>query len=231
MAFGASSPDYFGPPGPPGPPGPRGPAGPAGPPGYPGPPGPSGSLNKTAISFAYAQLAHLIEQLIVFYPTSLLYVFLTGMNPWYITGYPYQLYKSEEGTFGGLFILNDGGQYEAIPLSAIAALQFDTAVYNPAITYLSRPLFPPGCDTNEITAIHDYAATLSGDILFYLGSIAYSTGPIYKNEYGLIVQADAAGNDPAFLPVMNITSILPPAVLGRVKKPALKLPSRVKTKA
>lgn len=203
------------PPWPPCPPGPQGPRGPAGPMGFPGPQGPEGlpgSLNNTAACFVYAQLAHLLEQLISLYPGLTLYVFLPGISPWWISGVPYEVYQSSEGTHGGLFILGDGG-YVAFPLSAIAALQFetDTAVYNPAITYLQKPTFPPGCDTNIITAIHDYVSTIPEEtiVLFNIGSNVRSTDLIYRNEYGLIVQADEFGNNPAFIPTTFITGIAP----------------------
>ena len=168
------------------------------------------ATESSAVCFCYAQLAHLLEQLIVLYPGLTLYVFLPGISPWWISGIPYQVYKSAEGTDGGLFLLS-GDEYVAFPLNAIAALQFETgtAVYNPAITYLSKPDFPPGCDTNIVTAIHEYVSTLSGEVLFNVGSNIRSTGPIYLNQYGLIVQADENGNDPAFIPVTHITGIAP----------------------
>lgn len=206
---GNADPSGF-PPWPPYPPCPPIPRGPVGPPGPPGPRGLPGSMNTTATSFAYAQLAHLLEQFISLYPASTLYVFLSGFNFWYVAGTPYQLYKSSEGTFGGLMIENDGG-YAAIPLTAITALQFETGtmVYNPAITYLPKPNFPPGYDTNILTAVYDYVNTITGDMTIYTGCRVYSTGPLYLNKYGMIIQADAAGNDPAFIPVMNITGIVP----------------------
>ena len=110
----------------------------------------------------------------------------------------------------------------AFPLSAIAALQFETgtAVYNPAITYLPKPSFPPGCDTNIVTAIYEYVATLSGDVLFNIGSYVRSTGPIYLNKYGLIVQADEFGNDPSFIPLTYITGIAPQDAAGAGAKKA-----------
>ncbi len=189
------------------PPFPPCPRGPAGPPGPPGPPGPHGTINDTALCFAYAQLAHLLEQLILYYPGAFLYVFMPGISPWYIAGVPQQVYRSSEGTYGGLFVIGDGGTV-AIPLSAIQALQFDTAVYNPAITYLPKPNFPPGCDTNILTAVYDYIGSLPEvDITIDCGSNVYSTGPLYLNKYGIIVQADGTGNDPSFIPVMQITAI------------------------
>lgn len=195
-----------------GPPGPPGPPGYPGRPGPPGPPGPPGNMNYTTTNFYYAQLAHLIEQLIRYYPSTTLYVFLLGFTAWYVTGLPYQLYTSADATYGGVFILKDGDQYEAVPLNAIVAMQFETgaAVYNPAITFLSKPTFQPGYDTNIITSVHDYVSTITGTFRVYCGTRVYSDGPLYKNEYGVIVQADASGNDPAFIPILNTNLILPP---------------------
>lgn len=206
------------PPFPPCPPGPRGPAGPAGP---PGPRGLPGSLNSSAYCFSYAQLAHLLQQLVSYYPTTILYAFLTGISPTYIAGTPYQLYQSPNGTYGSLLILGDATDNVAIPLSAIAALQFEAGTaYNPAITYLPEPSFVPGCDTNEITAIHDFVAALTEDVVLDSGSVVYSIGPLYKNPYGLVVQADALGNDPAFIPAFNITAISQTAAAATFAKSA-----------
>ena len=203
------------------PPFPPCPRGPAGPPGPPGPRGLPGSLNSTAACFVYAQLAHLLEQLIELYPGLTLYVFLPGISPWWISGIPERVYQSTEGTYAGLFILDGSGEV-AFPLSAIAALQFETgtAVYNPAITYLPKPTFPPGCDTNIVTAIYEYVATLTGEVLINVGSNVRSTGPIYLNRYGLIVQADELGNDPAFVPLTYITGIAPQEMAGGEKMAA-----------
>lgn len=189
------------------PPGPPGPPGLAGEKGFPGPPG---SLKDTAACYSYAQLAHLIEQLILYYPTTTLYVFTARTDSgWYVTGYPYQLFKSPQGTYGGLFILLDGTRQIAVPLNAIVAMQFANGTYyDERITYLPSPTFPQGCDTNIITAIHDYAAGLT-DVEIDLGTVVYSIGPIYKNEYGLIVQAEADGLDPAWIPVNQINLLWP----------------------
>lgn len=193
------------PPHPPLPPCPRGPAGPAGP---PGPRGEPGSMNSSAFCFSYAQLAHVVKQLVSYYPTTVLYAYLTGLSPTYIAGPPYQLYQSSDGTYGALLVLGDETDNVAIPLSAIAALQFESGTaYNPSITYLPKPTFVPGCDTNEITAIHDFVGALTEDVVLDSGSVVSSIGPLYQNKYGLIVQADALGNDPAFIPTFNITAI------------------------
>jgi hypothetical protein len=200
-----------------GPSGPAGSIGPVGPTGAQGPEGLPGSLNNTAACFVYAQLAHLLEQLIVLYPGLTLYVFLPGISPWWVSGIPYEVHQSAEGTYGGLFLISDGS-FVAFPLNAIAALQFetDTAVYNPAITYLPKPDFPPGCDTNIVTAIYEYVSTIDEDIivLINIGSNVRSMDLIYRHEYGLIVQADEFGNNPAFVPLTFITGIAPqpPAV-------------------
>lgn len=176
----------------------------------------------TAICFSFAQLAHIIEQIIQLYPTNVITVFTTSFSPSAITGTPYQLYSSPEGTYGGLFILLDNGQEEAIPLNAITAIYTGNGtVYDPSITYLSPPTFPQGCDTNIITAYHDYLP-LETDVQMYIGSIIQASGTIYKNEYGLLVLSDADGNTPVFVPVINIRVILPtnqPSDLQRDTRP------------
>lgn len=63
----------------------------------------------------------------------------------------------------------------------------------------------------------------------YSGSHVYSTGPIYKSNYGLIVQADSLGNDPAFIPTMHINAIYPEtATLSRAKSESLQ--TRIQSK-
>lgn len=171
----------------------------------------------TAICFSFAQLAHIIEQIIELYPTNVITVFTNGLSPSSVTGTPYQLFSSAEGTYGGLFILLDNGQ-EAIPLNAIAAIYTgDGTVYDPSITYLSPPQFPAGCDTNLITAYHDYLPVLT-DVQMYMGSVIQASGTIYKNEYGVLVLSDADGNTPVFIPVTNITMILPSNQISDLQK-------------
>ena len=173
---------------------------------------------NTAICFSYAQLAHIIEQLITLYPTNIISVFTTGLGASTVTGTPYQLYSSPEGTYGGLFILLDNGQQEAIPLNAIAAIYTgDGTVYDPSITFLPPPHFPAGCDTNLITAFHDYLP-VSTDVQMYMGAIIQASGTIYKNEYGMLVLSDADGNTPVFVPVLNITAVLPSAQSSGMQK-------------
>jgi len=165
--------------------------------------------DSTAICYSYAQLANIINQLIEMYPTNVMSVFTTGFTASTITGTPYQLYSSPEGTYGGVFVLLDGGQQEAIPLNSIAAIYTgDGTVYNSAIKYLPPQTFTPGCDTNIITAIHDYLP-VSTNVQMYMGSIINASGVIYKNEYGVLVLSDGLGNTPVFIPVTHVTAVLP----------------------
>jgi hypothetical protein len=163
----------------------------------------------SAICFSYAQLANVIEQIIVLYPTNVITVFTTGFSPSSVTGTPYQLYQSPEGTEGAIFILQDNGE-EAIPLNAITAIYTgDGTVYDPSITYLTPPTFPAGCDTDLITAYHDYLPVLTDIQAMYMGALVQASGMIYKNEYGLLVLSDVDGNTPIFIPVTNITMVFP----------------------
>lgn len=181
-----------------------------GPQGIPGPPGIPGSLNNTAICFTYAQLAHVIEQIILYYPTTVIVAYATGFTFAGLQGLPVELYSSPQGTYGGLFVVSDAGQIGAMPLNQITAINLGSGVsYNSAITYLSQPVFPSGCDTNIITAIHDYLPILT-PVTVYMGTAISVTGIVFKNEYGMLVVADdSLGNNASFIPVTNITGIIP----------------------
>ncbi len=205
---------------PPCPPGSRGPSGPpglCGPVGLAGPPGPlgiPGSLNGTAACFVYAQLVHLLEQLIAYYPGVEIHVFSMGNTPWELIGVPQKIYVSTEGTYGGLLIMKkEGIEDVAVPINKIALLQFKNGAvtYNPAITYLPKPDFPPGCDKNILTAIYEFVPTLPKDgLIINIGTKLTLYGRIYYmylNQYGLIVTADNHGNNPSFIPVTYMTSI------------------------
>lgn len=166
-------------------------------------------VDNTAICFTYAQLAHIIDQLITLYPTSLMTVYTNSFGESIMTGTPYQLYSSAEGTYGSIFILLDNGQQKAIPLNVIAAIYSgDNTVYNPSITFLPTPIFPSGCDTNLITAYHDFLAA-STEVEMYLGSHIQASGTLWKNEYGIIVLSNEDGSNPVFIPVINISTIFP----------------------
>lgn len=164
--------------------------------------------DNTAICYSYAQLANIINQLIAMYSTNVITVYTTGLAASTITGTPYQLYSSSEGTYGGIFVLLDAGQQEAIPLNSITAIYTGAGtVYNPEIKYLPPQTFTPGCDTNIITAIHDYLS-VSTNVQMYMGSNISASGMIYKNEYGILVLSDELGNTPVFIPVTHITAVL-----------------------
>lgn len=164
---------------------------------------------NNANNFSYAQLAHIIEQIITMYPQTIT-VYTRGFNAATVTGIPTSLYKSSTGTYGSIFILDDAGQQEDIPISAIAAIYTgDGTVYNPSITYLSPPEeFAKGYDANLITALYEYLP-VSTNVNMYMGTLVEATGTVYKNEYGIIVLAEGEGNTPLFVPVNNINVVLP----------------------
>ena len=198
-------------------------AGPQGPPGPFGPPGRPGNLNDTAIGFTYAQLAHVIKQIIQFYPATVLRAYTNGFALVGLEGTPVELYSSPDGTYGGLFVIEEAGEIGALPLQTISAVALGAGVaYNPAITYIPKPIFPPGFDTNIVTAIHDYLPVLT-PLTIYVGTVVEITGIVYKNEYGmLVVTDDTAGNNPRFIPVTNITGILPTFTTSGAKAAAEK---------
>ena len=182
--------------------------GPTGLTGMQGNTGPEGTMGDTSLCFSIAQLSNVIAQLMVLYPSSVMSVFTTNLNV--VTGTPSQLYISPEGSDAGLFILiNGSAQFEAIPLLAITALYAGNGtVYDESITYLTPPdPLPEGCDTDLITAVHDYLP-VSTDVLIQLGVTTQASGLVYKNEYGILVLSDGAGNTPVFISVTKIARIV-----------------------
>lgn len=197
--------------------------GPPGPPGPYGPPGMPGDLDNTAVSFTFAQLAHVLQQIVTFYPSTTLRAYSTGFTFAGLEGTPVELYASPNGTYGGLFVVQEGGDKGAEPLQAISAVKLGSGVaYNPAITYIPKPVFPEGCDTNIVTAIHDYLPLFT-PVTVYVGTVIEITGVVFKNEYGMLVVADNnAGDDASFIPVTNITGILPTLTSSSSKAAAQK---------
>ncbi|MPM75073.1 hypothetical protein SDC9_122064 [bioreactor metagenome] len=97
-----------------------------------------------------------------------------------------------------------------MPLQSIASITFLGGVaYNLAIAYLPKPIFPAGFDTNIVTAFHDYLP-VGTPVSVYMGSVVQVDGIVYKNVYGMLVVADdMTGINPSFIPVTNITGVVP----------------------
>lgn len=192
--------------------------GPPGPPGPYGPPGRPGNLNDTAVSFTYAQLAHVLTQLIQFYPATVVKAYTIGFAFTFagLEGTPVELYTSADASYGGLFVMEDAPNTGALPLQAIASLVYTGGVaYNPAIAFIPKPEFPPGCDNNILTAVHDYL-TIGDSVTVYTGGGVEAVGVVYKNPYGMIVIADdITGLNPTFIPITNLTGILAPTTSGK----------------
>lgn len=182
---------------------------------------------NSATNFCYSQLAHIIQQIIMFYPTNTVVVYTKGLTASSISGTPYQLYASPGANNGALFIVMDNGQEQTIPLNSITAIYTgDGTVYNPAFTYLPVPTFTPGYDTNLILAYYDYLSSKS-DVGIYTGSNVHATGTIYKNQYGIVVLSDGSGNTPVFIPVLPITAIIPTANLAKAESSKSQVSVRV----
>lgn len=167
---------------------------------------------SSATNFSFAQLTHIIKQILVLYPTNFITIYTNGFKAATVTGTPLELNLSPDGTYGGVFVLDDNGNREEIPINAISAIYLgDSAVYNPAITFLTPPSFEEGYDKYILTGIHDNLS-VSENVLLYMGSIIEASGIVYQNQYGMVVLSDGSGNTPVFIPTTtNITVILPTA--------------------
>ena len=186
-------------------PGPVGPTGPAGPP---------FELNDTLTCFCKTQMIHIIEQLIEIYPNN---NFIIYTNTWFsVTGKPRYLYKSEEGSNSGLFVVEDEeGTLGSVSINSITAIKPGSgSTYPDSITYLT-PEFPltSGCDTNQITAIHDTVQESSNLITVYTPVLLEIKGNVIKNKYGMIVMISAKDNLPVFISTLNIALIEVPPVI------------------
>jgi hypothetical protein len=162
------------------------------------------------MSFVYAQLANVLAQIVRYYPTTTLIAHTNGFTFPELEGTPVELYSSPDATYGGLFIIEANGLNGAIPLQTISTVTFRGGIaYNPAISFLPKPIFPSGFDTNIVTAFHDYLP-VGTPVIIYMGTVVNVPGVVYKNVYGMLVVADdMSGINPSFIPVTNITGILP----------------------
>ncbi|WP_110956064.1 hypothetical protein [Anaerosinus massiliensis] len=183
-------------------------------------------MEYTSICFGNAQLANVIEQLIVLYPASTMSIYTTNLSV--VTGTPSQLYTSPAADGAGLFILlNGSSQFEVIPIMSIAAIYTgDGTVYEDSITYLAPPVpLPKGCDTNMMTAIRDYL-TIGTEAAINIGPAYQAAGDIYRNEYGIIVLSEVAtGSMPLFIPTSHMSRIIidqSSGVQGTSVKPTIK---------
>ncbi|MCK9575638.1 MAG: hypothetical protein M0R51_06735 [Clostridia bacterium] len=165
----------------------------------------SGS-SDTMYNFQIMQLANVLSQIIVSYSENVISVFVRGL--YYITGNPESLYSSPSGP--GLFIVNEEGDIQAIPLNMITAVYAgDASVYDPSISYLSPPaLMPSGWDTNVITSVYQYLPVgTAASVYFSIGNSR--DGYVYKDEYGmLVVTSDLDGNEPTFIPATEASIII-----------------------
>lgn len=158
--------------------------------------------------FAVAQLANILEQMIIAYPTTTWIVFSNALPSF--SGVPLDLYSAPDGQGPGLLrLLDSSNGYEALSLSQITAVYpGDGTVYDPSFTFLPPPdPLPPGCDTDTIAAFHSYLPVGTPDVNVRLGPNISASGGIYKNEYGLLILSDAMGNTPIVIPTPQILRV------------------------
>jgi hypothetical protein len=182
---------------------------------------------NSAESFCYAQLSNVIKQLMALHPTGTMTVYTRGTV--YISGTPYELYASPDATYGMLSIMSDSGEFAAVPVNNITAVAISGITYDPTITYLTPPTFNPGSYTNLLLSMHSYLP-ISTSVDMYLGPFVEATGVIYKNEYGVLVKTDStAGNNPVFIPVVNINAVVTSAPTVSTSNSVLKSQSVTQT--
>ncbi len=155
--------------------------------------------STTANCFGTAQMTHIIEQLILYYPDSLMTVY--NQNMYSVSGRPLEIFSLPFASGGGLFVLlNAYNQKEAVPINHITAVFTGSdTVYNPAITYLIPPSpFPSSCEMDVLMAIKEYLPP-GTETALQTGTLVQASGQVYKNELGVLVLSDCDGNTPIFI--------------------------------
>lgn len=196
-----------GPTGPTGPEGPQGligptsPTGPEGPQGLigpTGPEGPAGTMADSTQSFAINQLANLLDQIAVLYPTVTMTLFVDQLAT--LSGVPVGVYTAPGAGGAGLLIIQSGSDYGYVSLSRIAALYLGAgSVYDPGITYLTPPdPYSPGYDTDYVLAVQS-SLSIGDQISFGAATNTTGSGEVYINEPGILVLSDGLGNTPIFI--------------------------------
>lgn len=167
------------------------------------------NINEAADSYCFAidQMINILAQMINTYSENIWTVYTQSL--YYYSGMPFELYTAPGADKPGLLRLIDvNGDYEAIPIEHIAAVYpGDGTVYDPGFTYLSLPdSLPHDCNYDLLAAIQAYlpAGTTA---VFGLGPSISASGDVYRDEYGLVVLSDEAGNTPVFIAAANILRI------------------------
>lgn len=167
----------------------------------------TGGGGGTTPCYAVNQLANILSQMITAYAATTWTVYTESLYAF--SGMPLELYASPSAAGPGILRLVDvNGDFEALPIANITAVYpGDGTVYNPSFTYLNAPVpLPSDCDANLLASVQSYlplgtAATLS------LGPSISASGNVYKNEFGVLVLSDEAGNTPIFIASEHILRI------------------------
>ncbi len=165
------------------------------------------AAQETMSCFAVAQLANILSQMITTYSATTWSVFSQSLASY--SGMPLDLYTSPNATGPGILRLIDvNSDYEALPIANITAVYpGGGTVYDPSFTYLSPPdPLPPGCDTDMVAAVQSYLP-IGTAVEIRLGPAIVASGAVYRNEYGVLVLSDGAGNTPVFIATPHILRI------------------------
>ena len=202
-----------------------GPTGATGETGSTGPKGDTGTAGTMADStgcFAIRQLANLLEQIVVLYPSTTMTLFVEQLGT--LSGVAIGVYTASSADGPGLLIIQSGSDYGYVSLSRIAAIYLGVgSVYDQSITYLTPPdPYSPGCDTDYILAVQS-SMSVGDQISFGAGINTTGSGEVYINEPGIMVLSDGLGNTPVF--------IFTPQIRYMVKDslPLARVPSKTKT--
>jgi hypothetical protein len=157
--------------------------------------------------YAVNQLSNILSQMITAYSATTWTVYTESLYAF--SGMPLELYTAPGAAGPGILRLVDvNGDYEALPIANITAIYpGDGTLYNPSFTYLAAPVpLPSGCDADLLASVQSYLP-LETALTLNLGPSVSASGNVYKNEFGVLVLSDEAGNTPIFIASQHILRI------------------------
>lgn len=167
-----------------------------------------GSVNAVQASmtcFAMDQLANILQQMIVEYPSTSWSLYLDTFTNYF--GVPVDLYKALGANGPWLLrVIDSNNNYVAVSLGHINIIYpGNNTVWNPAFTFLEVPdPMTSGCDTDAILGVINYLPLGIG-VNIAMGPNKNASGMVYRNEPGVLVLSDSAGNQPLIVSSLQIS--------------------------
>lgn len=166
-----------------------------------GEPGPAGNTNSTSCA-CKEQMTNIIRQIISLYPNNDLFITLDSGDA--VIGRPGSLTLGPNGHTGVFEVTTSQNLTQYLPICGIDTIQINNATYNNAINYLPEPVPAPTDCCADCDAVIRSVLSLGTNTSIITNTQTASTGTVVKNEYGMIVLANEANSNIAFISTCKI---------------------------